>query len=1120
MQNRINNHSIERLLLTCISAAIIAIASVLPSTSMANSISLAPSVRVCGTGATSVELRATGSSTAASWEIRWYYDAALTSLSGTGTFLGAPYPGAKTFSYNVTVSGATTFYVAIYANNVLISTTATPQDVIFETISVSASGIFDLCESGSTRLTASGAPSGQSYSWYNSNQGFIQAGVTFDTPVLTSTTVYYVDAPGYTCSKTKVTVTVRTDYNDEIAAFSVHSQLPCINAEVKLYTSNSPQNSMILWYNSLTGNALGPPVIDGKYYAYVTGPVTYYAAFRTNECQSPRKPVVISPVDPAPPANQNFTGCISREIEIAPVFSGANLKWFDFTNNVELGITPVWRPSDVVELKDYQYKVAAISSQGCISSAKATITFTPNSDCEDDLNWIESISYGYDGSQTQPITSHSKAYFDWDGKGLQVQTKTLDKAAIVITPKALQDEHGRDVLTFLSAPIQSSTFKYDHFFIRSSPTQNYNAQNFQGNKKYNPDPIGSTTSSTLAWYYSENNNIETDVPKTSFPYARKEYYEDATGDTKRVGDVGEALRLGSGHEILSGTFPVFTELAHYYATREIALPGITQIPPTADAGVQTVGRDQNGKYSITIGDKSGNIVLTARSGSANNHTLAIHNIVTSQVLDESSSNYRPSTYFYLLEDQQVSITSMGAQYIIEDIIEGATYNPGADGDPGWEAGFYRIILSTGTLVLEYTNYLADVSYSFYNDAGRLKTSVSPNGVKQLKAGIVMGSVDQTSNTYNHRGWLLSTTEPDAGTTRYQYRRDGKIRFSQNALQYENDNAVTRNAGTGKFSYTHYDYLGRPVESGEYTGAALTFASVSAQLELEFDPAADFGADKKDWIRSYYEFAANEDPFIPDLPPGLPSDIKQENLRGAVSSTQNANIQTWYSYDEFGRVTWMAQKPARINRTFVTRYTYDYLGNITVVHNASYAGTTVELDAFYHHYEYDKDNRLAKAYTSIDGATKKLRATYDYYLHGPLKRIELGDKLQGIDFVYNIHGWLTQINHPDNAQDPGRDGDAAAGNAGVRPDVFGMVLDYYESDLNNLYTASTFSPSRMKDLHGLPVANTPAYAANHQPLIRFNDFYSYDPSEANLDLKEHSAENPKYKSMLSELNNNR
>lgn len=136
----------------------------------------------------------------------------------------------------------------------------------------------------------------------------------------------------------------------------------------------------------------------------------------------------------------------------------------------------------------------------------------------------------------------------------------------------------------------------------------------------------------------------------------------------------------------------------------------------------------------------------------------------------------------------------------------------------------------------------DVSYQFYDLAGRLLVSVSPNGVKQLTTGVAWADIDKTTYQYNYRGWLLSMTEPDAGRTEYMYRSDGKIRFSQNALQRERN----------RFSYTHYDELGRPIESGEYKGTEVfNSASLKAKLELP-DQTIWSGSDVTDWVKTYYD----------------------------------------------------------------------------------------------------------------------------------------------------------------------------------------------------------------------------------------------------------------------------
>lgn len=529
-------------------------------------------------------------------------------------------------------------------------------------------------------------------------------------------------------------------------------------------------------------------------------------------------------------------------------------------------------------------------------------------------------------------------------------------------------------------------------------------------------------------------------------------------------------------------------------------------------GVQTVSRDANGKYGISITNKEGKTVMTAREGKSDDveHVLGVQNIVSVSA-NESSHLYRKMLYFYILENQPVNIhmpykelyglynssiikdsydpleniyiaseeirlkpgfsvtagqtlhgriESTGVGWSVENLVTGErlpVYGTFADASGKWPAGFYRILMHSGEINVSYTNYFQDVSYQFYDAAGRLKTSVSPNGFKKWtensNPAVNFPSIDKTTYQYNARGWLLSMTEPDAGTTTYKYRKDGKIRFSQNAQQ----------ADDGRFSYTHYDRLGRPVESGEYKGTEYTFTSVVSELEsLRQDLFSIEDEDVKDWIKTFYDFQD------PNPEHNLPAEFVQEFLRGAVSYTENENMKTWYSYDELGRVVWMAQKPKVFNRTFVSVYTYDFLGNVLTAGNLSYEPGNLK-DRFYHHYEYDKDKRLSKAFTSLDGGEdKKLRAVYKYYLHGPLKRVELGGGVQGIDFVYNIHGWLTQINHPslDATKDPGRDG---APESSFRKDAFGMAIDYYESEMEGLFPVAMNTPQHKAPelFHNLP-----------------------------------------------------
>ena len=68
------------------------------------------------------------------------------------------------------------------------------------------------------------------------------------------------------------------------------------------------------------------------------------------------------------------------------------------------------------------------------------------------------------------------------------------------------------------------------------------------------------------------------------------------------------------------------------------------------------------------------------------------------------------------------------------------------------------------------------------------------------------------------------------------------------------------------------------------------------------------------------------------------------------------------------------------------------------------------DGFFHRYSYDAENRLTLVETSRDSVVWDKDARYEYYRHGPLARITLGDQqVQGLDYAYTLQGWLKGIN---------------------------------------------------------------------------------------------------------------
>ena len=319
----------------------------------------------------------------------------------------------------------------------------------------------------------------------------------------------------------------------------------------------------------------------------------------------------------------------------------------------------------------------------------------------------------------------------------------------------------------------------------------------------------------------------------------------------------------------------------------------------------------------------------------------------------------------------------------------------------------------------------DYALNYYDKAGRLTKTTQPIGfdssaLSGFKNAAELNHSSATTFEYNSLGQLLSTTSPDQGSATFKYRKDGQIRFSQNSKQ----------ALAGEFSYTNYDALARPVESGVAVG---DFSG------LDSDVLAFAGTIKpEEQQETVYDL---ED--TAGLATVLDSDHsahygRQQFVAGNVAKTQNAQTTTWYSYDIYGRVEWLVQNIAGLGVKTID-YEYDPVTSaVTKVDFQRYSPG----ERFVHHYSYHEvSGELIQVQTSEDGNIYITHASYDYYETGALKRLELkdrsGNKLQGIDYVYNLAGQLKAINHPelDGDKDPGGDTD----------DAFGMVLDYYQGD---------------------------------------------------------------------------
>ena len=165
---------------------------------------------------------------------------------------------------------------------------------------------------------------------------------------------------------------------------------------------------------------------------------------------------------------------------------------------------------------------------------------------------------------------------------------------------------------------------------------------------------------------------------------------------------------------------------------------------------------------------------------------------------------------------------------------------------------------------------------------------------------------------------------------------------------------------------------------------------------------------------------------------------------------------FYNYDIHGNVKEIAYDNRDVNLVAIkhnikkVKYDYDLIsGNVNEVIYQEGAA-----DEFRHRYTYDADNRITQVETSTDGIVWEADAQYQYYDHGPLARVLLGDQqVQAMDYVYTLQGWLKGVNADEiETNDVLGDGNGLS-SEGIAKDAFGYSLNYYTGDYEPISTVS-------------------------------------------------------------------
>jgi RHS repeat-associated protein len=583
-------------------------------------------------------------------------------------------------------------------------------------------------------------------------------------------------------------------------------------------------------------------------------------------------------------------------------------------------------------------------------------------------NVIENTTYDDDGN----VIASARSYFDNQGNMIQTQVKNISDG-IIIASNTLRDQYDRPALTTLPAPVK----------VRTS----------------NIDACGGIA-----------------LPWENMIYEYQSNFITASGSSTAYSDLNfDGIKLGTP-DALSTDVP--GTLGWYYSNNNIASStSVMKEPLVAKTNYPFV-------ESIYNTDGTDEIISIAPPGDIYRSATGHQHLSQSSITSVADNDADVQKWLQMRKD---AFPDPQPTSLVENAVKTSSID-----QKGVEN--YTISDKTGKVIIAVhveKNTLGQITgktyaFNYYDDAGRLKYNVTPNGVAAYfgTPATAFIDIDKTSYEYNFRGWLLAINATDVGRTEFKYRKDGTIRFSQNAEQ--------RATSPQRYSYSNYDMAGRIVEVGEYTvnNGGITWSAITSPiLESRSADGGLIGGTKAEIMKTYYdgENGTNTTPYT------------QNFTMGKIScTTKEGDTRTWYSYDERGRVVWTAQELPVIGVKKI-EYTYDHTGNVKEV--AYQRGVSGE--EFYHVYEYDDDIRLKKVYTTTltpiyanGNLTNGIKqAEYDYYLHGPLKRIELADNLQGIDYLYTVEGWLKSINSHDKTKDPGADGN----------DVFGMSLLYYSGD---------------------------------------------------------------------------
>ncbi|WP_051882310.1 DUF6443 domain-containing protein [Chryseobacterium soli] len=379
----------------------------------------------------------------------------------------------------------------------------------------------------------------------------------------------------------------------------------------------------------------------------------------------------------------------------------------------------------------------------------------------------------------------------------------------------------------------------------------------------------------------------------------------------------------------------------------------------------------------------------------------------------------------------------------------------------------------------------NVSVEFKNKQGQIIL---------VKKGVGTADVTDTYYVYNEYGHLVYVLPPLAANVSvtpdvleklcYQYRYDGGSRLVEKKIPGKGweymvyDKAdrlvLTQDANLraqGKWFFTKYDQFSRPIYTGILDSPPGRIQQVNAIQELAFNnevrssaswnnsgmdvyytnntayPTTNFKLLSVNYYDTYPSYSFN--PSVPSSVYG--SQILTDNMTAdmntkgvpVMSMVKNIEDDNWTKnynwYDTKGRLVG-SQTINHLGGYTKTESDVDFSGlvNQTKVYHKRLSTDTEKLIT--QNYQYDNQGRLLVQKHKVDINTEEILAQNEYNELSQLVKKKVGgtniaQPLQTIDYTYNVRGWTTKINDPEN----------------LGSDLFGYALKYQNPQYTNIAT---------------------------------------------------------------------